>query len=111
MGLAAIERSHLVSTAECITDLIRPGKTGPAKNEDVQRFHGFLSKQGCRSCAERKCAGCGEFNEMASGSAHCGNFLVIPSEVEESLAVRFRGVGNIQNFSASLDMTNITRRE
>ena len=46
MRFAAIERRHLVSAAERVTNLIRPGESGPAENENAQRLHGFSANKG-----------------------------------------------------------------
>jgi hypothetical protein len=64
MCFAAIESGDLVSATKRVTDLIRPGESGAAKNQDIQRFHGFLGNQ----FAYAKCGGgrCRKLDELAA---------------------------------------------
>src|SRR6516164_8363109 len=89
MGFAAVERRDVVSATKRVPNLVWAGESCAAKNENAKRFHGFFSEQRGRSGSEGNPAGGGngEFDEMTARAFHYVSltFLVIPSEVEESL--------------------------
>src|SRR5439155_22664558 len=89
MRFAAVERRHLVSPTEGVLHLIWAGESRAAENQDAHRFHRFLSGKRCRSRHDRKrgASASSEFDKLATRHFHMpSSFLVIPSQVEESLA-------------------------
>src|SRR6266513_1804500 len=94
MRFAAVKSSNLMAAPQGVSNLIRPGEPGAAKNENAKRFYGLVGEQDCRSCGQCKCASsCSrKFDKFTTRRFHVAvlTFLVIPSEVEESLAVIVR---------------------
>src|SRR4029077_12317047 len=54
MRFAAVKSGNLVAAAQCISNLIWPSEPSAAKNENAQRFRGFLCEQRCRSGGQGK---------------------------------------------------------
>src|SRR5213079_537446 len=54
MRFAAVKSSNLMTAAQGVSNLIRPGEPGAAKNENAKRFRRFLCEQRCRSCGQGK---------------------------------------------------------
>src|SRR5437660_3788966 len=54
MRFAAVKSSNLMAAAQGVSNLIRPGEPGAAKNENAKRFRRFLCEQRCRSCGQGK---------------------------------------------------------
>src|ERR1700751_4830418 len=89
MRFAAVKSGNLVAAAQRVSNLVRPGESGTAKNKNAQRFHRFVCEQRCRACAYCKSSSGGGFDKTAAFHR-----FVMSSEVEIPLIFK----GNSQRF-------------
>src|SRR5215475_4829257 len=86
MRLAAVESRYFVSATQRIFHLIGTSKSGAAKYEYAHRCWCLLCKDRSWCCLRRKRSRGGYFDKTTA-IHNTTNLLVIPSEVEESLAL------------------------